>query len=587
MTISSGFFNSVNHDRLYNSEQISSIFDGVINDGVYEHVGSAFSVTPNADLNDSVIVGVGRAWFDHTWIFNDSAYSITLNPPNLVAPRYDALVFDIDRRDSVRKNTIMVVEGTPSGDPEYPTMIKEELHKQYPFAYVLLKPGDSKIISSENITYNVGSLDCPLVTGPLEVINDENFFKQMNASFNSFKDELDEEFTVWFDGIKELIDDLNLGNINLTNSVDNVTIEYPAETKKLKVKDRAITRNKLSYDLQSIIGVLDPSSWSYQDYYDYTTSLSSTSEEETFVKQYLTVSALQDWTSEQVIEYYKILKSDTSKNTLWSSAPLESYTILDFRDVLQTFGSGKYSSAIGKKFNVDMGDTYGIHKFILIGINADTREDGEKAFMTFQCEDAVAIQQFEFSGTTRTTPYSDTPINTFVEGLITHFPLELQSEIKTVVKKQMQGAGSSDYGVREHTFKLWIIAKDGVFDNYMATEWLQLEQLYDYWSKKNIEQYVDMTADDLEEATTTRNPNTQLIKNYAGSPCNWMFRNPPDRHEIGSDGSLYAAVNSYGWTSYRTTLSSEDLRFKFGDSYAPDDGTNLGNKAGIVPCFCI
>ena len=69
MTITSGFFNSVNHDRLYDAEQVSSIFDGIIKDGVYESIGDAFMVTPNSDLNDSIIVGTGRAWFDHTWTY--------------------------------------------------------------------------------------------------------------------------------------------------------------------------------------------------------------------------------------------------------------------------------------------------------------------------------------------------------------------------------------------------------------------------------------------------------------------------------------------------------------------------------------
>ena len=34
MAVTSGFFNSVNHDRLYDAEQLSSIFDGIIIDGV-------------------------------------------------------------------------------------------------------------------------------------------------------------------------------------------------------------------------------------------------------------------------------------------------------------------------------------------------------------------------------------------------------------------------------------------------------------------------------------------------------------------------------------------------------------------------
>ena len=44
MAVSSGFFDSVNHDRLYNADQVSSMFDGLILDGVYENMGEAFAI---------------------------------------------------------------------------------------------------------------------------------------------------------------------------------------------------------------------------------------------------------------------------------------------------------------------------------------------------------------------------------------------------------------------------------------------------------------------------------------------------------------------------------------------------------------
>ena len=595
MTISSGFFNSVNHDRLYDAEQFGSIFDGVINDGVYEHVGDAFNVSPNSSVNDSVIIGTGRAWFNHTWILNDSQYSVTLNPPNLVLPRYDALVLDIDRRDSVRKNSITIVEGTPNSTPQYPAMINEELHKQYPFAYVLLNPGNSEIISAENITYNVGTSTCPLVTGPLEVISDDNFFQQMNAKFETFKDDLDEEFTVWFDGIKDLINDLDIGKINLVNSVDNVTIEWPADTKKLQVKDHGITRNKLSFDLQSAIGVLDPTGWSFQDYYDYTNSLTSSGEQEKFTSQYLTSTNIADWTSEQIISYYGILKSNTSKETLWKSAPLESYSILGFRDILQTFGSGKYSSSIGKKFKVDLGDTYGVHNFILIGINADTLASGGNAFMTFQSEDVVARERFIFSGTSSTTPYSDTPLCDFVENLIEYFPSDLKAEIKSVTKKQWVGYSYNDAGIGDpFSSKIWIISSDGMFN--VHTQEYKTDVLYDYWasfSESSGSSYSIASSKNDFISTDNTHFKKNLIKKYGETPCDWVLREYRKSSQPGRVGADYALVNKHGYMGYsETTTSYAYYDFsKYGDpDYSGGFGTNTanhGNMAGIVPCFCV
>ena len=207
MTISSGFFNSVNHDRLYDAEQLSSIFDGIILDGVYENVGSAFEISSNPDANDSIFVRTGRAWFDHTWTLNDSNMVMTLEPPNEMLPRIDAVVIDVDRRESVRANTIKLVTGTLSSNPQPPTLIKEALHNQYPLAYITRPAGSSGVVSNSNIQNKVGTEDCPLVTGVLEMVNNDNFWQQLDSEFNE-----------WWDGIKATLDE-NVAT-NLQNQID-------------------------------------------------------------------------------------------------------------------------------------------------------------------------------------------------------------------------------------------------------------------------------------------------------------------------------------------------------------------------------
>lgn len=584
MTISSGFFNSVNHDRLYDAEQFGSIFDGVINDGVYEHVGDAFNVSPNSSVNDSVIIGTGRAWFNHTWILNDSQYSVTLNPPNLVLPRYDALVFDIDRRDSVRKNSITIVEGTPNSTPQYPTMLNEELHKQYPFAYVLLKPGESAIISAENITYNVGNSTCPLVTGPLEVINDDNFFQQMNAKFETFKDDLDEEFTVWFDGIKDLINDLDIGNINLVNSVDNVTIEWPADTKKLRVKDRGITRDKLSFDLQSIIGVLDPSNWSYQDYYDYTSSLTSSVEEETFTSQYLTSSVVSNWTSEQISSYYDILKSNSSKDTLWNGIDWLNQPLSGFRSLVEKFGSSKYSSMIGKKIKIDLGNTYGVHNFIVIGVNHDTLVSGGTALLTFQSEDIVSSYSglFDIPAGKR---FSNTPIYTSIQNIFSETDSSITNVIKEVKKEQFYtgGDGTRWQGKETYNAKYWIASSSETGTTLFSAgyEFRMLGTTYDYWSSR-------------------KGTPSNYIKQYQGVNTGWGTTYDDNTFDYGDaypDTMQYVGYNELG----AAKVSSSDVRYNFGASYDNEPVGKIFTYASggvvqslyyyhimyLVPCFCV
>lgn len=195
MSVTSGFFNSVNHDRLYDAEQISSMFDGIITDGIYQGIGDAFIVKPYSELNNTVTVGTGRAWFDHTWTKNDTELPITLDDPNVLYDRIDAIVIDVDRRQDVRANTIKVVKGTVSEfGATKPSLIEEELHNQYPLAYVTVKAGSAAPIQAQYIENAIGQTKTPLVAGVLEHMDITMFVQQM-----------EDEFNTWFEGLKDVV----------------------------------------------------------------------------------------------------------------------------------------------------------------------------------------------------------------------------------------------------------------------------------------------------------------------------------------------------------------------------------------------
>lgn len=156
MSISYGFYNSVNHDRKYNAEQISSIFDGIITDGVYHSIGDAFSVTPGTGM--SVNVSSGRAWFNHTWTLNDAMIVVELTAAHQVYDRIDAIILKVDR--DTRTNTITAKAGTPSSSPAKPKMADGE----HPLAYVRVNHGATDI-KPANIQFVVGTSECPFVAG--------------------------------------------------------------------------------------------------------------------------------------------------------------------------------------------------------------------------------------------------------------------------------------------------------------------------------------------------------------------------------------------------------------------------------------
>lgn len=180
MSVTSGFFNSVNGDRRYNAEQMSAIFDGIINDGVLANIGTAFTVTYAS--GNSVEIGIGRAWFNSTWVYNDAILPLELESSEAVLDRIDAIVIEIDRSDDVRKGDIKVVKGSPESSPSRPAMVSTEYVHQYPLAYVYRK-ADSTSFSQADITSMIGTSSCPYVTGILQVQNIDNIVAQWQAQW--------------------------------------------------------------------------------------------------------------------------------------------------------------------------------------------------------------------------------------------------------------------------------------------------------------------------------------------------------------------------------------------------------------------
>lgn len=210
MSVSSGFFNSLNGDRKYNAAQMSAIFDGLIIDGVFASIGTAFAVKAAGGL--TVNVGIGKAWFDHTWTVNDSILPMTAPEAEVLLDRIDAVVLEVNGMESVRNNTIKFVKGNPSSAPSRPTLTNEGNVHQYPLCYIYRKYG-TVVINQADITPMVGTESTPFVTGILQTISLDELLGKWQDELDRFTDarskEVDDwiaqeesDFTAWFNKMK-------------------------------------------------------------------------------------------------------------------------------------------------------------------------------------------------------------------------------------------------------------------------------------------------------------------------------------------------------------------------------------------------
>lgn len=192
MAFTYGFYNSKGGDRKYNADQMGNLFDGILNDGVFDNVGNIFATVPGEGLQ--VLVKSGRAWFNKTWSYNDAAYPIYLERPDVAVPRIDAIVLEVDRRETHRRNRIGYIVGIPDSTPKKPTLTNSDLIHQHPLAYVTVRAGTESILHSD-IEIRVGQSDCPFVTGILQTANIDDLFAAWN-----------EQFTTWFEGVRSQLE---------------------------------------------------------------------------------------------------------------------------------------------------------------------------------------------------------------------------------------------------------------------------------------------------------------------------------------------------------------------------------------------
>lgn len=204
MAVTYGFYNSLNKDRVYNAEQMSSIFNGIITDGVFASIGG--SLMPIAGTGMQVVVKAGKCWFNSTWTLNDALLPLDIPVADVSLTRIDAVVVEINSAISTRANTIKVVKGTPSANPAKPTLANTETLHQYALGYVTVGAGVTSI-TADKIEVNVGKSTCPFITSVLQQTDITALFNQWDAEFNT-----------WFENVQAQLS----GNVaaNLQRQID-------------------------------------------------------------------------------------------------------------------------------------------------------------------------------------------------------------------------------------------------------------------------------------------------------------------------------------------------------------------------------
>ena len=230
MAITSGFFNSVNGDRLYNAEEISHYFDGLISDGVFQNIGSKLAVTQNGGM--SVKVGTGRAFVKSHWLKNDEPYVLSINTADTQLNRIDRVVIRLDLTESERTVTFAVKTGAVAYSPVAPALTRTNTIYELCLAQIYVYANTTTIKQSNIVDYRPNSGVCGWVTGVIKQVDTADLFLQWQSAYEDYYTQMTTAFNTWFaDLTQQLRVDTTIKkyqNTVLTRTATNtVTIGIP------------------------------------------------------------------------------------------------------------------------------------------------------------------------------------------------------------------------------------------------------------------------------------------------------------------------------------------------------------------------
>ncbi len=161
--IKSGFYDSINHDRLYGADDFSDYFEGLISDGIYAGIGKEFRVFADGSTM-GVQVDTGRAKILNKYVRNTDILEVEIDAADSENPRWDAVCVSVNLDEVYRNGYIDVHKGTPAADPQKPDVPDTNAAKLFVLAYVYV-PAQATVINAENVNDNRGAANCPYVVG--------------------------------------------------------------------------------------------------------------------------------------------------------------------------------------------------------------------------------------------------------------------------------------------------------------------------------------------------------------------------------------------------------------------------------------
>jgi len=207
MAVENGFFNAIDHDRLYDADQVNDMFEGlIVSDGVYAGLYSACRVTALSGMQ--VVVGKGRGMVNRRWFRLNDPETINISASSSTLNRWTAVVIRllIDDRDV----ELTTIDGTPSANPEKPVPVRDGEYYDIVLAYIYVGKGASGITQSQIVDTRPDTSLCGWIAAVVQQLDTSQMFDQFYDAFNRMQDQMirwqkaqQDAYQSWFETLTE------------------------------------------------------------------------------------------------------------------------------------------------------------------------------------------------------------------------------------------------------------------------------------------------------------------------------------------------------------------------------------------------
>lgn len=170
------------YDRAYSAKDLAKYMADVLGNGVLFNTSSALQVFASSGMR--VQLSMGTAFIKGQRYHNDNTLNLTIPTASGSLDRIDRIVIRLDYPN--RKISAIVLSGTPSSNPQAPSLVRTEDVYDICVAEIRVSRGATSITQAQISDTRLQSSLCGVVTGVIEQIDATTLYVQLAQQFNAW-----------------------------------------------------------------------------------------------------------------------------------------------------------------------------------------------------------------------------------------------------------------------------------------------------------------------------------------------------------------------------------------------------------------